>query len=121
MRFVYRPDHPQANENGMVPADIAPPKNSRSTGITLIRDIEPYQSPIDGRSVGSRRERREDLKRSGCVEWEPTFPGNEIVGLTSAPVSGCHCILGSSNTSKMYFTALLFSRDDKCVHASQHL
>ena len=34
-------------------------------------DIMPYQSPIDGRYVGGKRARREDLRRSGCVEWEP--------------------------------------------------
>jgi hypothetical protein len=70
MRFVFRPNHPEANENGMVPIEKAPPK-----GVEIIRDIEPYLSPIDGRPIMSRRERKEDLKRSGCVEWEPTFPG----------------------------------------------
>jgi hypothetical protein len=34
-------------------------------------DIPAYQSPVDGRYVGSRRQRREDLARTGCVEWDP--------------------------------------------------
>jgi len=36
-------------------------------------DIQGYTSPIDGRWVGSRAQRREDLRRNGCVEWEPGF------------------------------------------------
>lgn len=34
-------------------------------------DIPAYQSPIDGRIIGSRAQRREDLARSGCVEYDP--------------------------------------------------
>lgn len=37
----------------------------------IIRDIPTYTSPIDGRPITSRSERREDLKRNNCVEWEP--------------------------------------------------
>lgn len=33
-------------------------------------DIQPYQSPIDGRTINSRKQRMEDLKRSGCRPWE---------------------------------------------------
>lgn len=35
------------------------------------RDIPEYRSPIDGRLISSRSERREDLKRNGCVEIDP--------------------------------------------------
>lgn len=34
-------------------------------------DIQPYQSPVDGRWIDSKAARREDLKRNGCIEWEP--------------------------------------------------
>ena len=34
----------------------------------LIRDIEPYRSPISGRVVSTRAERRADLQRHGCVD-----------------------------------------------------
>lgn len=34
-------------------------------------DIGEYRSPIDGRLISSRSTRREDLKKNGCVEWEP--------------------------------------------------
>ena len=38
---------------------------------TLMRDIDEYLSPIDGKPITSRSHRREDLKANGCVEWEP--------------------------------------------------
>jgi hypothetical protein len=41
---------------------------------TVIGDIPEYTSPIDGRPITSRSERREDLKRNGCVEYEPSVP-----------------------------------------------
>jgi hypothetical protein len=34
-------------------------------------DIPEYRSPIDGKLISSRSTRREDLKKNGCVEWEP--------------------------------------------------
>ena len=37
----------------------------------VVGDIEDYESPIDGRPVSGRKQRREDLKRNGCVEYEP--------------------------------------------------
>lgn len=36
-------------------------------------DIPAYQSPIDGRWINSRLQRAEDLKRNGCVEYEPSM------------------------------------------------
>lgn len=40
---------------------------------TVISDIPEYRSPIDGRLITSRSERRDDLKRNNCVEWEPSL------------------------------------------------
>jgi hypothetical protein len=40
---------------------------------TVISDIPEYRSPIDGRMITSRSERRDDLKRNGCVEYEPSL------------------------------------------------
>jgi hypothetical protein len=34
-------------------------------------DIAEYRSPIDGQLITSRSQRREDLRRHGCVEAEP--------------------------------------------------
>lgn len=38
----------------------------------VMRDIPHYHSPIDGRLITSRSERREDLKRNNCVEVDPS-------------------------------------------------
>ena len=59
-------DAPQTCECGQPAArQISPPMVSV--------DIPAYQSPIDGRWVNSRAQRREDLARSGCVEYEPSL------------------------------------------------
>ena len=34
-------------------------------------DIEPYISPATGKIVNSRNQRKNDLKASGAIEWEP--------------------------------------------------
>lgn len=39
----------------------------------VVSDIPEYRSPIDGRPVTSRSERREDMKRNNCVEYEPSL------------------------------------------------
>ena len=39
----------------------------------VVRDIPEYRSPIDGKLITSRSSRREDLKRNGCVEYEPSL------------------------------------------------
>jgi hypothetical protein len=31
-------------------------------------DIEPYLSPVDGRYIGGRRSKRDDLARNNCVD-----------------------------------------------------
>lgn len=39
----------------------------------IISDIPEYASPIDGRMITTRSERRDDLKRNNCVEYEPSM------------------------------------------------
>jgi putative FmdB family regulatory protein len=41
------------------------PSHMSATGISS------YESPIDGRLITNQRARREDLARSGCMEYEP--------------------------------------------------
>ena len=36
----------------------------------IIKDLPGYQSPVTGLWVEGRRQRREDLKRTGCRPWE---------------------------------------------------
>jgi hypothetical protein len=38
----------------------------------VMRDIPEYESPIDGRVITSRSQKREDLKRNNCIEVDPS-------------------------------------------------
>lgn len=38
----------------------------------IMRDIPEYRSPIDGRLISSRSQRRYDLEANNCREWEPS-------------------------------------------------
>ncbi len=40
------------------------------TAAAVRGDIQPFQSPIDGRPINSRQQWKEDLKRNGCRPWE---------------------------------------------------
>ena len=37
----------------------------------VIGDTPDYTSPIDGKLISGRKQRREDLKRNNCVEYDP--------------------------------------------------
>ena len=67
-RYVIR-----AGELVLVASDFRPtPRGNDGRGVQIVPDIEPYTSPIDDAVVGGRRQKREDLKRHGCREYEPT-------------------------------------------------
>jgi hypothetical protein len=48
-------------------------RDNRRQSADIMPDIEPYESPVDGRVVSGRASRREDLKRNGCVEYDPSI------------------------------------------------
>lgn len=37
----------------------------------VMGDTPDYTSPIDGKLISGRKQRREDLKRNNCVEYDP--------------------------------------------------
>ena len=44
----------------------------------VMKPLEAYTSPVDGKAINSRQERKDDLAKHDCVEWEPpmsTFKG----------------------------------------------
>lgn len=43
-------------------------RNAPTAVPNIIFDIPAYQSPIDGRWISSRSERRDDLARNNCVD-----------------------------------------------------
>ena len=49
-------------------------------GINIIRDVDPFQSPIDGSIIGSRRDLREHEKRHNVRQL-----GNDWSGSTRPP------------------------------------
>lgn len=67
-RFVWRDGrfrHPGTNEPMPIPA------RSGVCAPMIQSDIEPFQSPIDGKYVGGRSQKRYDLEANGCVEAPP--------------------------------------------------
>lgn len=70
-------------ENGEVTFMRDDHSDEAQTGPQIIRDIDPYQSMVDGSMIGSRSQHREHLKRHNCFEV-----GNEkMESKPSAPQS----------------------------------
>ena len=68
-RFLYRPDHPEADEFGMVTADLAGPLYSVSSAPGVIRDEMPATKHMaDGQYYTSKSKFRATTKAHGCVE-----------------------------------------------------
>lgn len=44
---------------------------SRYQAAYVMPDLPGYESPIDGKWVEGRAQRREDLKRHGCIPYDP--------------------------------------------------
>lgn len=56
------------------PDNCLPPRTMTRSDLAapmVWSDIPDYQSPVDGKVIGSRSTRREDLKKHNCVPWEP--------------------------------------------------
>jgi hypothetical protein len=76
--WVYRPNHPSANENGMVPKSAATPM-IRPDAPMVISDLPEYRaSAVDKMTgkrpmIGGRRQHREFLQANGYREI-----GNEM-------------------------------------------
>jgi len=69
MPLVYRPNHPDASENGMVDASIAGEKNSKDPKFYVISDtMEPTRHMATGKYFTSKSEFRKETKAAGCVE-----------------------------------------------------
>jgi hypothetical protein len=50
-----------------------PDRGGRLCAPSVVSDITDYASPIDGRMITTRSQRRDDLRRNGCVEYEPSL------------------------------------------------
>lgn len=77
MRLVYRPSHPQANENGMVDIDVAY-SNHQAWATSIIRDeMDATRHMADGKVYTSKAKFREATRAHGCIEI-----GNELEAAT---------------------------------------
>lgn len=77
--LVYRPNDPNANNNGMVLKALAAPLIVSDAAPMVMGDIEPYRAvaaDVDGQRhvIGGRRQHREFLARNNYTEV-----GNECV------------------------------------------
>lgn len=78
-RYVSRPNHPQADEFGMVEADIAGPKYGGDTAFGVISDtMAATKHMADGKMYDSKSEFRKATKNAGCIEV-----GNEMATVTA--------------------------------------
>ncbi len=70
-RFVYRPDHPRANERGFVDVDeigwVEQGPQAINAPILVDRFMEGAQT-ADGVDIGSRLKRREYMKATGSAD-----------------------------------------------------
>jgi putative FmdB family regulatory protein len=64
---LYEYDKPQVCQCGQKIAT----KVIKPTAIHV--DVPAYQSPASGKWINGRAERREDLKATGCVEYDPSM------------------------------------------------
>lgn len=67
--WVYRPGHPDANENGMVPKIVAPALAASSLPRPMvISDYTEVKSMVDGKTYTSKALLRQSYKAKGYVE-----------------------------------------------------
>lgn len=65
--LVYKPDHPNADELGMVDKAIYQ-SHPRESSFTFLPDKAGYLSPLDGRYVEGRVAHRDHMKRHDVEE-----------------------------------------------------
>lgn len=77
MGLVYRPDHPQANENGMIDRQLAFAHIDHGEAAYVISDeMPPTRHMCDGHHYTSKAKFRAATKAHGCIEV-----GNETATL----------------------------------------
>lgn len=75
-RFVYKPKHPQASKNGFIPIELDEPPIMGKRELQIIKDIEPFKSPIDGSIISSRSQIRDHEKKHGVKQVGNDWSGS---------------------------------------------
>ena len=68
MPWLYRPNHPLANENGLVERHLAGPIESKPALYVISDTMDAMKHPGTGRMLDSKAEFRRDTRASGCIE-----------------------------------------------------
>ena len=77
MGLVYKPNHPQANDNGMIDRSMLYDGYERGEAPNVISDImEPTRHMADGNYYTSKAQYRAATRAHGCIEY-----GNESATL----------------------------------------
>jgi hypothetical protein len=75
MTLIYRPDHPDSNDNGMVEKHLVAPHHVDA--VQVISDtMELMRNMVDGKYYDSKSKFREVTRAHGCIEV-----GNETATL----------------------------------------
>jgi hypothetical protein len=77
LTLVHRPGHPRANERGMVDARDLSAEEARlardgPSRVAVVGDshYDGVRSPVDGSDIGSRRKRRDHMRRHGLADFD---------------------------------------------------
>lgn len=69
MGMVYRPDHPQANENGMIDRkQLFTHFKAGEAAYVISDEMPPTRHMVDGRYYTSKAKFRATTKAHGCIE-----------------------------------------------------
>lgn len=66
--FVHRPDHPNANERGMVDKSLLYEEARIESAYVISDTMEPTKHMATGEYFTSKAKFREQTRRSGCIE-----------------------------------------------------
>jgi len=66
--YVYRPKHPNADENGMVPLSVANADENRRGPYVISDSMQPLKHMGTGRVLDSKSDFRKETRNAGCVE-----------------------------------------------------
>lgn len=88
MNLVYRPNHPRANQNGMVDKRAAGPLIHADPATYVISDtIDPIKHMGTGQIIDSKARFRQHTRQAGCVEVG-TDPAIRKAGQRPEPTVG---------------------------------
>ncbi len=68
MSLIYRPNHPQANENGLVDRSLVQDYETGSAPNVIRDEMDPTRHMVNNRYYTSKAKFRQATKDAGCIE-----------------------------------------------------